>query len=167
MSDKSNRSGDAKNSQRENPARVSLFGRRAAAPTEPPSAPKPKRRRRAGLSGLSAFLSFVLIGAFIGLVAFAAALVEERKTGPLTADKVVLIEREDDGGPIADQLERDGVIESAPLFSAMTLVDGSHGGLKRGEYAFKAGINMREVEQELLSGKVMLHSITLPEGLTS
>jgi UPF0755 protein len=109
----------------------------------------------------------VLIGAVIGMVAFAAALVEERKAGPLTEDKVLLIEREDDGGPIAGQLERGRVIDSGPLFSAMTLIDGNHGALKRGEYAFKAGINMREVEQELLSGKVLLHSITLPEGLTS
>ena len=131
------------------------------------SPPKPRRPRRTGLSSLSAFLSFVLIGAVIGLVAFAAAIVEERKAGPLAADKVVLIEREDDDGPIADQLERAGVIESAPLFSAMTLVDGSHGALKRGEYSFKAGLSMREVEQELLSGKVLLHPITLPEGLTS
>src|SRR6202453_1649714 len=166
MSDKSNRSGDAKNSQRENPTRVSLFGRRGPTPAEPSSAPK-RRPRRTGLSSLSAFLSFVLIGAIIGLVGFAAALVEERKAGPLTDDKVLLIEREDDGGPIADQLERGGVIDSAPLFSAMTLIDGNHGALKRGEYAFKAGINMREVEQELLSGKVLLHSVTLPEGLTT
>jgi UPF0755 protein len=166
MSDKSNRSGDAKNSQRENPTRVSLFGRRGPTPAEPSSAPK-RRPRRTGLSSLSAFLSFVLIGAIIGLVGFAAALVEERKAGPLTDDKVLLIEREDDGGPIADQLERGGVIDSAPLFSAMTLVDGNHGALKRGEYTFKAGINMREVEQELLSGKVLLHSVTVPEGLTS
>ena len=78
-----------------------------------------------------------------------------------------MIEREDDEGPIADQLERAGVIDSAPLFSAMTLVDGKHGALKRGEYSFKAGVSMREVEQELLSGKVLLHPITLPEGLTS
>src|ERR1700677_4616817 len=167
MSDKSDPPGDAKNSQRDNPARVGLFGRRGARPAEPPSAPKPRRPRRTGLSSLSAFLSFVLIGAVIGLVAFAAALVEERKAGPLTEDKVLLIEREDDGGPIADQLERGGVIDSGPLFSAMTLIDGNHGALKRGEYTFKAGVNMREVEQELLSGKVLLHSVTLPEGLTS
>jgi UPF0755 protein len=108
-----------------------------------------------------------LIGAVIGVVAFAAALVEERKAGPLASDKILLIEREDDGGPIADQLERAGVIDSAPLFSAMTLFDGSHGALKRGEYSFKAGISPREVEQQLIAGKVLLHSITLPEGLTS
>src|SRR5271170_6944419 len=167
MSDKSDPSGDAENSRTEKPSRGGIFGRRASTPMELRSPPKPRRPRRTGLSSLSAFLSFVLIGAVIGLVAFAAAIVEERKAGPLAADKVVLIEREDDDGPIADQLERAGVIESAPLFSAMTLVDGSHGALKRGEYSFKAGLSMREVEQELLSGKVLLHPITLPEGLTS
>src|SRR5271154_5707180 len=167
MSDKSDPSGDAENSRTEKPSRRGIFGRRASTPIELRSPPKPRRPRRTGLSSLSAFLSFVLIGAFIGLVAFAAAIVEERKTGPLAADTVVLIGREDDGGPIAGQLERAGVIESAPLFSAMTLVDGNHGALKRGEYSFKAGVSMREVEQELLSGKVLLHSLTLPEGLTS
>ena len=167
MSDKSNPPGDAENSRTEKPAWGGIFGRRASTPMELRSPPKPRRPRRTGLSSLSAFLSFVLIGAVIGLVGFAAALVEERKTGPLAADKVVLIERDDDGGPIADQLEHAGVIESAPLFSAMTLVDGNHGALKRGEYSFKAGVSMREVEQELLSGKVLLHAITVPEGLTS
>src|SRR3984957_12524782 len=167
MSDKSDPPGDAENSRTEKPSRRGIFGRRASTPIELRSPPKPRRPRRTGLSSLSAFLSFVLIGAVIGLVAFAAAIVEERKTGPLAADKVVVIEREDDEGPIADQLERAGVIESAPLFSAMTLVDGKHGALKRGEYSFKAGVSMREVEQELLSGKVLVHSVTVPEGLTS
>ena len=119
MSDKSDPSGDAENSRTEKPSRGGIFGRRASTPIELRSPPKPRRPRRTGLSSLSAFLSFVLIGAVIGLVAFAAAIVEERKTGPLAADKVVLIEREDDEGPIADQLERAGVIESAPLFSPM------------------------------------------------
>ena len=167
MSDKSDPPGDAENSRTEKPSRRGIFGRRASTPIELRSPPKPRRPRRTGLSSLSAFLSFVLIGAVIGLVALAAAIVEERKTGPLAADKVVVIEREDDEGPIADQLERAGVIESAPLFSAMTLFDGKHGALKRGEYSFKAGVSMREVEQELLSGKVLLHPITLPEGLTT
>jgi UPF0755 protein len=53
------------------------------------------------------------------------------------------------------------------MFSAMTLFDGAHGALKRGEYDFKAGVSLREVEQQLIGGKVVLHSITLPEGLTS
>jgi UPF0755 protein len=94
-------------------------------------------------------------------------MIEARKPGPLAADKIVVIAREDDGGPIGDQLEREGVIDSAIWFSAMTLIDGSRGALKRGEYAFKAGVSLRQVEDELVSGKVVLHALTIPEGLTS
>jgi len=166
MSENSHPAGEAGRS------RVSLFGRKApnkaATPASSPPPEKPKRRRRrGGLSTLSAFLSFVLVGVFIGLAVFVVALVEVRKAGPLAQDKVVEITREDDGGPIAEQLERAGVIDSAVAFSAMTLFDSTRGALKRGEYDFKAGVSLREVEQQLLSGKVVLHSITIPEGLTS
>ena len=63
----------------------------------------------------------------------------------------MLIVREDDGGSIADQLERAGVIDSAMWFNILTLLDGNRGALKRGEYEFKAGISMTEIENELLS----------------
>src|SRR5271170_178102 len=151
MSDTSNQGNDAKNEgdDAKPRPRASLFGGRArsSAPAEPsePPAPRPRRSRRTGLSGLSGFLSFVLIGAVTGFALFAWAMIEARKPGPLTADKVVVIAREDDGGPIGDQLEREGVIDSAIWFSAMTLIDGARGGLKRGEYAFKAGVSLRQV----------------------
>src|SRR5271169_6656978 len=94
MSDKSIPPDDPKSTPR-----VSLFGRPAAAGKSslPPAPTSPKRRRPrgSGLSQLSAFLSFVLIGAVIGLVAFGAALVEARRPGPLIAEKTVLITRED------------------------------------------------------------------------
>jgi UPF0755 protein len=172
MSDTSNQGNDAKNQGDDARAqpRVSLFGggARSRRPAEPPNSPTPPRRkRRPGFSGLSAFLSFALIGALTGLALFAWAMIEARKPGPLTADKTVVIAREDDGGPIADQLERAGVIDSALWFSAMTLLDGSRGELKRGEYAFKAGVSLRQLEAELIAHKVVLHSITIPEGLTS
>ena len=164
MSDASNSGGDGDGK----PAKVSLFGRRSG--VLPPRREPPKmnkRRRRTGLSTLSGFVSFVLFGAFIGLAAFGAALVEVRRDGPLDQDKVVILTREDDGGPIAEQLERNGVIDSALLFSALSLVDGSRGALKRGEYAFRAHMSLRDVERLLISGKVVLHKITIPEGLTS
>ena len=150
--------------------RASLFGRQDKPAPERPAAPSPlppKRRRRSGLGVISAFLSFVLVGALIGLGGFTAALLEAGRAGPLGADKVVAITREDDGGPIAEQLERAGVIDSAIFFSGMTLLDGSRSTLKRGEYDFKAGSSLRDVERLLQSGKVVLHSITIPEGLTS
>ncbi|MGO4872654.1 MAG: endolytic transglycosylase MltG [Roseiarcus sp.] len=173
MSDASNQGGDAKNqgADAKGQPRVSLFGGRARAlpPAEPssPRQPPPRRPRRFGLSGLSGFLSFVLIGALAGFALFVWGMIEARRPGPLAADKVVIIAREDDGGPIGDQLESAGVIDSAIWFSAMTLLDGSRSALKRGEYAFKAGVSLRDVEAELISGKVVLHSLTIPEGLTS
>ena len=157
MSDASNQGDDAKNQGADAKAgRASASSARArararaAGPAQPAPPAPPRRPRRSGLSGLSGFLSFVLIGALAGFALFAWAMIEARKPGPLAADKVVIIAREDDGGPIGDQLERAGVIDSAIWFSAMTLLDGSRSALKRGEYAFKAGVSLRQVEAELI-----------------
>ncbi len=172
MSDASNQ-GDKGKPGAAPPQRVSLFARpRSATPPKSPEKPapppaKPPRRRRSGLGGLSGLLSFALVFGLLGLGVVVWTMVSARKPGPLTADKVVTIEREDDSGPIGDQLEHAGVIDSGLWFSAMTLLDGSRSALKRGEYTFKAGVSLRDVENELLSGRVVLHSITIPEGLTS
>jgi UPF0755 protein len=101
------------------------------------------------------------------LAGFVGVLVAERKTGPLTEDKTVLLTREDDDGPIADQLEKAGVIENSTLFYVMTVLDGQRSALKRGEYAFKAGLSMREVEDMLAHHRVVRHKLSVPEGLTS
>jgi len=173
MNEASKQGGSAKNpdADAKTRPRVSLFGARARPQAESPPpqepAPPPRRTRRTGLSGLSGLLSFALLGALAGFALFSWAVTEARKPGPLAADKIVVIDREDDGGPIGDQLEREGVIDSAIWFSAMTLLDGSRSALKRGEYAFKAGVSLRQVEDELVAGKVVLHSLTIPEGLTS
>src|SRR5271163_2321422 len=151
--------------------RVSLFGRaskpapRGAAPPAPPQ--PPRKPRRAGISSISGLLTFVLLGALATVGALAWLLKESRSPGPLEADKVVMIVREDDGGSIADQLERAGVIDSALWFNVLTLLDGNRGALKRGEYDFKAGVSMNELENELLAHRVVMYKLTIPEGLTS
>jgi UPF0755 protein len=156
--------------------RASLFGRaRAPAPALSPAPPPgkepgrkdPKKPRRSTLSSLSGLLTFVLIGALVAVGAIAWLMMESRKPGPLTADKVVNIAREDDGGSMADQLERAGVIDSAMWFNVLTLLDGSRSSLKRGEYEFKAGVSMNDIESLLASHKVVQHKLTIPEGLTS
>jgi len=149
--------------------RVSLFGR-ASKPTlgaSPPPPRPPRRPRRIGLSSVSGLLTFVLLGALATVAALAWLMKEARSPGPLPADKVVMIVREDDAGSIADQLERAGVIESATWFNILTLLDGNRGALKRGEYAFKAGVSMNEIEDELIAHRVVRYKLTVPEGLTS
>jgi UPF0755 protein len=157
--------------------RVSLFGGRrksgagngngngAGNGKTPPK--RPRRPRGFGLSGLSGLLTFVLAIGLLGVGVLVWSVVESRKPGPLAADKIVVIEREDDSGTIGEQLERAGVVDSALWFSAMTMLDGSRSSLKRGEYAFKAGVSLRQVEAELIAHKVVQHKLTIPEGLTS
>ena len=152
--------------------RVSLFGGRRrsgdgdgvgkTAPSKPP-----RRPRGFGLSGLSGLLTFVLVIGLLGVAVLVWSVIESRKPGPLAADKIVVIEREDDSGTIGEQLERAGVVDSALWFSAMTMIDGSRSSLKRGEYAFKAGVSLHQVELELIAHKVVQHKLTVPEGLTS
>src|SRR5271163_371158 len=128
--------------------RVSLFGRasKSAPGGGAPPGPPPRKPRGMGISSVSGLLTLVLLGALATVGALAWLLKESRSPGPLAADKVVMIVREDRG--IADQLERAGVIDSAQWFNALTLLDGNHGALKRGEYAFKAGMSMNDIENE-------------------
>lgn len=159
--------------------RVSFFGRRAKlrSPSEslqpqaapPPPAPPAVKRRHGGLARLSGLLSFVLIGALLGVGAFAFAVRETTKPGPLAADKVVVIGRDDEfaGGSIPEQLARAGVIDSPTLFNFAVLVDGNRPKLRHGEFLFKQNASLRDVEDVLVYGKMVLHKVTVPEGLTS
>ena len=150
---------------------MSLFGRvskPAAGGAAPPAPPTPPRKpRRMGVSSVSGLLTFVLLGALATVGGLAWLLKESRSPGPLAADKVVMIVREDDGGSIADQLERAGVIDSALWFNLLTLLDGNRGAMKRGEYEFKAGMSMNDIENELVAHRVVMYKLTIPEGLTS
>ena len=165
-------SGDSSSGGNDTRPRASLFRRGPKAASDqggpsPPLAKEPKPPRRSTLSTLSGFLTFVLVGALLAIGAVAWLMMESRKPGPLAADKIVNIVREDDGGSIAEQLERAGVVDSATWFSLLTLLDGNRSVLKRGEYEFKAGVSMNEIESLLAAHHVVQHKLTVPEGLTS
>ena len=70
--------------------------------------------------------------------------------------------------PIAALLERHNVIDSPFVFStAVRFFYEAEDKLKAGEYLFQASSSMKQVLDDLLSGRSVLHSITFPEGLTS
>ena len=157
--------------------KVGLFGRRYArtpkealqpedAPPPPPPSLRPSKRRPT-LSALSGFLSFLLI-ALVGTVAiFAYAQQQLRVPGPLTADKVVIIAPRTEVHEIIAQLESEGVIENSLLLNFSLVAEGSRSKIKAGEYLFKQQASLRDVIDTLVSGREILHSITIPEGLTS
>jgi UPF0755 protein len=136
----------------------------ALQPETPP--PPPPHKRRPRLSALSGFLSFMLIGA-VGIF-FALIWAEHRlhEPGPLQSDKVVFTER----GSVFDiltSLESEGVIDSAIFVNGALWAEGKRDSVKAGEYLFRANASIHDVIEILVSGKQILHPITIPEGLTS
>ena len=159
------------------PARSSgFFGRRKAiqSPSEalqpeaaPPPPPLPPSKRRPTLSAVSGFLTFILVGAVAVMIGLVVSAQRMRDPGPLTADKTVFIVKGTDTPEIISQLEREGVIDSSTAMQIALVIEGKRSNLKAGEYLFRRNASMREVIDTLVGGKQILHSVTIPEGLTS
>jgi UPF0755 protein len=131
----------------------------------PPPPPPPQRRRRLSLVSLiSGVLSFVIVAMVVLVIGWSFAIKKVTAPGPLTADKTVNIVRGDD---VAQTLEEQGVIENALLLKLTLLAEGDKDKVKFGEYLFKQGASLRQVIDTLISGKQVLHALTIPEGLTS
>ncbi len=133
----------------------------------PPPPPIPPSRRRPALSALSGFLSFLLIIAVAAIFGLVWGQQHLREPGPLTADKVLYITPGAEVADIIAELDHEGVIDSPLALNLALLIEGSRSKVKAGEYLFKQRASLREVIDTLVSGKQVLHAITVPEGLTS
>ena len=156
----------------EQPAR--FFGRRlklqspneALQPDMPPPPPT-SHKRRPTCSALSGFLSFLLLVAFAGLFGVVWGAHRLQQPGPLQADKVFYIAPGTEVADIVGQLQDEGVIDSPLIFNIALLVEGDRSRVKAGEYLIHQNASMSEVMDTLVSGRQILHSVTIPEGLTS
>ena len=86
--------------------------------------------------------------------------------GPLVQAKTVLIERGTGVRGIADQLVKDGVLAQPWIFVVGTLATGRNDELKAGEYQIPANISAAELTNLLASGNVVVHKITVIDGMT-
>ncbi len=141
----------------------------AMKPTAPPPPPKrPRRRRRGGLVGLlSALFTFGLILAVVIGGSFVVLNRQASEPGPLAVDRAIIIPPGQGLADIAEQLQREGVIANPMTFRLAGYVNGAWSSLRAGEYLFKANISPREALEVLTSGRPVLHSVLIPEGLTS
>ena len=108
-----------------------------------------------------------MLAAIGGVVMFAAAERKLGEPGPLPADKVVFIAPRTEVVDIIDQLTSSGVIDQPTLLEASLWLEGRWSQVKAGEYLFKREASLRDVIDLLVSGRQLLHSVTIPEGLTS
>jgi UPF0755 protein len=87
--------------------------------------------------------------------------------GPLAEDKVVNIPRGYGVKDIADVLVREGVIDQPYVFMGGVIVLKARGELKSGEYQFTKHASLADVVDTIIENKVVQHSLTVAEGLTS
>jgi UPF0755 protein len=88
--------------------------------------------------------------------------------GPLQQDKTVVIPSRAGMTDIADVLQREGVIDSNRwAFIGAVFALKARSELKPGEYAFQKNASLRDVIGTIVEGKVVQHSVTIAEGLTS
>ena len=137
-------------------------------PGTPP--PAPKRRSRRARSQIVVFANFilslvvlvVLLGAgavYFGKIAF-------NEPGPTEVTTNYVVKSGTGFSEIADGLERRGIISDARVFKYAVRAYGYQNDMKAGEYEIKAQASMHEIMDLLRSGKSVLHSLTIPEGLT-
>jgi UPF0755 protein len=155
---------------------VPRSSRQALLPGEVPPPPlSPARARRArskaARNSLVVFLSGCFTVATLAALVFGAAVyagkIEYERSGPLAEVKVVQIPPRASLDSIADTLAKNGVITTDWVFIWGAWLTGTSSLLKPGEYEFKPQVSMRDVADQLVDGKVVLHPVTFPEGWTS
>jgi UPF0755 protein len=140
---------------------------------EPERVPEPKRpsrrvRHPIVIAGNAIFTIILMLAVAAG-VALSLGKRRFEEPGPLTTEKIVNIPKGYGVRDIAELLSREGIIEQQWVFlgGATLLKLRGDQELKFGEYRFAKNVSVREVVDTLTEGKVVQHTITLPEGLTS
>jgi UPF0755 protein len=136
----------------------------------PEKVPLPPKRSRKARSQLVIFLNFLMtlvtLVAILAVGAVYYALSEYQAPGPLKANTNFIVRNGAGVKEIAESLQRQGIITDTRVFRYVTANLLEDETLKAGEYEIKAGSSMNDIMELLKSGKSILFSVTLPEGLT-
>ncbi len=164
-----------------NPANDRDFGRRDAPPQpivpktasealRPEKGTPPPKRSRKSRSQLVVFMNFLVSSAILVVLAAGVAVYlgksEFDGPGPSATTANFLVKPNTGVADIAEQLERRGLISDSRVFRLGVRAYGHDAKLKAGEYEIQAGASMRDIMELLKSGKSVLASLTIPEGLT-
>ncbi|MFN3657936.1 MAG: endolytic transglycosylase MltG [Pseudolabrys sp.] len=138
---------------------------------EPERVPPPRKhskrvRHPLVIVGNAVFTFLVLVALVVGGALYFG---KERfeAPGPLAEDKVVNIPRGLGIKDIADLLAREGVIDQPYVFMGGVIALKARGDLKSGEYQFTKQASLADVVNTIIENKVVQHSFTVAEGLTS
>ena len=109
---------------------------------------------------------FLGIGGVLALCFIIYALDYYNSPGPLKAPVNVMFNHGEKFQGIVDDLEQQGVIDHPLLFETIAAALGSGRSFKAGEYNFPANATPHQIMSMIAEGKVVVHKVTTPEGLT-
>ncbi|WP_332772673.1 endolytic transglycosylase MltG [Phenylobacterium sp.] len=132
------------------------------------------RARRGGLSParrliiILASAAATLAAAVVLFLAWAVWSYQGPGPAAKSGDVTVVMLRKGAGvSEIASTLERAGVVRSDAIFAAAAQITGAARTLKAGEYEFKSRASMASILDDIRDGRIVVHQITVPEGMTS
>jgi UPF0755 protein len=138
---------------------------------EPERIPPPRRSRSAKHPLIVAGNAIFSILAIIAIAAAITVFIGKQRMaqpGPLTETKTVTISRGLGIKEISDLLMREGVIDQPAVFIGGATVLKLRGErLKFGEYEFPKQASLGDVLDTIAEGRVVQHTVSVPEGLTS
>ncbi len=152
--------------------RPPISPRSPRAALEPEQLPPPPKRSRGARNPLVVAGNAIFTVILIAMLAAGGGYFYAKKAleapGPLAEDKIVNIPRTAGIKDIGEALQREGVIDTGPYgFIGGALLMQARSELKAGEYQFQKRASLRAVIDTMVAGKVVQHSFTIPEGLTS
>lgn len=115
-------------------------------------------------------LAALIVAAVLVAAAVAAGLWWVQRSlerpAPLREPVVVMLPRGAGTAAILERLHEAGVIERPLLVRIALALSGRDRMLRAGEYRFEPGTTVAEAIDKMVRGEVLLHRITVPEGLT-
>ncbi|WP_195909388.1 endolytic transglycosylase MltG [Rhizobium tubonense] len=137
----------------------------------PERVPEPPRRSRKARGQIVIFLNFLMtLVVFVfalAIVGFYYAISTYQAPGPLTTNTNFIVRGGAGLAEISTRLEANNIISDARIFRYLTATHLREGDtLKAGEYEIKAGASMNDIMELMKSGKSILYSVSMPEGLT-
>jgi UPF0755 protein len=152
--------------------RPPISPRSPRAALEPEQVPPPPRRSERARNPFVVIGNAIITILLVGMIGTGAAYYYGKQKleapGPLQEDKIVNIPARAGMADIADVLQRENVIDNNRwAFIGAVLALKARSELKPGEYSFQKNASLRDVIGTIVEGKVVQHSVTVPEGLTS
>jgi UPF0755 protein len=152
--------------------RPPISPRSPRAALEPEQVPPPPRRSDSARNPFVVAGNAIITIIIVAMIGAGGLYVYGRQAldapGPLQEDKVVNIPARAGKGDIAEKLLSEGVIDANRwVFIGSVFALKASSELKPGEYLFQKNANLRDVIGTIVEGKVVQHSVTIPEGLTS